>query len=57
MNIKSRIVKYGAYLRLVGSRNLSLVSNLELEPAHIITRATVLNIILPSPDSIIIFPF
>lgn len=42
MNIKSRIVKFGAYLRLVCSRNLSLVSNLELEPAHIITRATAL---------------
>lgn len=40
IKIKSRIVKSGAYFNLVGSRNLSLFSNRELDPAHIMTSAT-----------------
>jgi hypothetical protein len=40
MKIKSSIVSFGFTLRFIGAMNLSSLSNLELEPAHIMTKAT-----------------
>ena len=43
MKIMSIIVSFGFTLRFRGVINLSSLSNLELDPAHIMTKATLCN--------------